>query len=53
MPKRLSKRLARLEAVAQAEPQTAEAREVLARLKELVKACERLAVRMAGGGGDG
>jgi len=41
VPKRLEKRLARLEELAQAEPQTAEAREVLARLKELVEACER------------
>lgn len=49
----MSERLARLEKLTQAEPQTEEAREVLARLKELVKACERLAVRMAGGGGDG
>ncbi len=49
----MSERLARLEKLTQAEPRTEEAREVLARLKELVEACERLAVRLAGGASDG
>ena len=41
MPKRLSKRLARLEAVAQAEPQTEEARDLFKRIAELAEEYRR------------
>ena len=41
MPKRLSKRLARLEAVAQAEPQTEEARDLFKRIEELTEEYRR------------
>jgi len=69
VPKRLEKRLARLEELAQAEPQTEEARDLFARIKQLTEAyrrgersgdleeyaevLERLEERLAGGGGDG
>jgi len=41
VPKRLSKRLARLEELAQAEPQTAEARDLFVRIKQLTEAYRR------------
>lgn len=69
MPERLEKRLARLEELAQAEPQTAEARDLFKRIEELTEeyrlgersgdleeyaeVLESLEERLAGGGGDG